>query len=208
VATRRINLLPPELAQRKRARQLLSTLGAGGIVLIVLLGIVYAIAVARLASEHHALEVQQEKNDALQAQIAQLNEIARSQVLLKQKSDLLTTLTASEVRWSTVLSDVSLVIPSDAWLTTFTGNVSTTPGTTPEGVASYGSVTMNGTTFSQDDVAKWLTRLDAVEQFTFPYLSLSQKDTIADTVVVTFNSSVQLSQDALRKNQKGAQRPV
>jgi Tfp pilus assembly protein PilN len=205
--TRRINLLPPELAQRKRARQILSSLGAGGIALILALGLVYGLQAARLASERHRLEVQEERNDELQAKIAQLAAVDRSQRLLKQRQELLASLTKSEVRWSTVLSDVSLVIPSDAWLTTFTGTVNIVADDS-EGAQVLGSITLNGVTFSHVDVAKWLTRLSSVEQFTFPYLSLSQKGTIGDTLVVNFNSSVQLSEASFRRNQRGAERDV
>ncbi len=206
--TRRINLLPPELAQRKRARQILSSLGAGGIVLVAVLGLFYGVQAARLAAERNRLEVQQEKNDALQAKIGQLAAVDRAQRELARRTDLLASLTQREIRWSTVLSDVSLVIPSDAWLTNLTGTVNATAAADDEGTTILGNIALNGVTFSHVDVAKWLTRLSSVEQFTFPYLSLSQKGELAEVLVVNFNSSVQLSDQAYRVNQRGAQRRI
>jgi len=120
-------------------------------------------------------------------------------------------LTADEVRWSVILADVSLVIPSDVWLTNFAGAVSASAGQRPEAGAAAsapGTIQLTGVTFSHLDVAKWLTRLAGLQEFANPYLSLSSKAAIATTQVVNFNSSVDLSEQAFRKNQRGAERPL
>lgn len=208
MASRRINLLPPELAQRKRARAILSSLGAGGLVLILVLGLVYGVQIGRLASERNKLEEQQQRNDALQAQITQLASVERSQRVLQQKTQILAQLTEREVLWSTVLNDISLVIPTEAWLTQFSATVAAGGGEVTEGEEVFGTITLNGMTFSHIDVAKWLTRLSSVEQFTFPYLSLSQKTESGGTPLVTFNSSVRLSEKAFRRNQPGRERKI
>ena len=79
-------------------------------------------------------------------------------------------------------------------------------GEFPCGKVALGSVQLTGITFSHLDVAKWLTRLAGVDAFTNAYLSLSSKATIGPQPVVNFNSSVQLSDQALRRNQPGAER--
>ena len=207
---RRINLLPPEREQRKRARQTTTTIVAAGIALVVLLGLVFAAEVVRLNGQKHALATQQATNSQLQSQLAQLSQYQQLEAQLQGRTVLLNTLTADEVRWSVILADVSLVIPSDTWLTNMTATETAAgtqagPGTT--GTAPpLGSIQLTGTTFSHLDVAKWLTRLSGVDAFTNAYLSLSSKSTIGATQVVTFNSSVNLSQFALRRNQPGAER--
>jgi Tfp pilus assembly protein PilN len=204
----RINLLPPELAQRRRQRQLLSMIVAAGLVLIAILALVYVIQEFRLHGVRGDLAAQRDKNASLQAEVGRLQEFDTLERTLKQKQTLLATLTQNEVRWSVLLADVSLVIPSDVWLTTFTGTVNLNPQPAAAGSAAQplGSITLNGVTFSHVDVAKWLTRLGSVDAFSFPYLSLSSKSTIGTTPVVDFNSSVQLSQEAFRRNQRGAGR--
>jgi hypothetical protein len=68
---------------------------------------------------------------------------------------------------------------------------------------------MNGTTLGHADVAKWLTRLQSVDAFLFPYLSLSAKSgEIAGVTIVNFNSSIRLGAEALRTNQRGARREL
>jgi len=209
VTTRRINLLPPERAERRRARQITTTIVAAGVALVVLLGLVYAAELVRLNGQKHALATQQTTNASLQSQVAQLSQFQQLETQLQGKTTLLSNLTQDEVRWSVILADVSLVIPSDTWLTNFTAaetasGTQSGPGAT--GTTPLGSIQLTGTTFSHLDVAKWLTRLAGVDAFTNTYLSLSSKSTIGPTNVVEFNSSVQLSDQALRRNQPGAER--
>jgi Tfp pilus assembly protein PilN len=208
--TRRINLLPPERAERRRARQITTTIVATVLALVVLLALVYVAEQVRLNGQKHALETQQATNAGLQSQVAQLSQFQQLESQLQQKTTLLGTLTQDEVRWSVILADISLVIPSDTWLTSFTATENTSSGgpTTPgtSKATALGTIQLSGTTFSHLDVAKWLTRLAGVDAFTNSYLSLSSKSTISTTSVVNFNSSVDLSNQALRRNQEGAAR--
>jgi len=210
MTTRRINLLPPERAERRRARQTTATIVAAGVVLVVLLALVFVAEVFRLNGQKHSLETQQATNADLQSQVAQLSQFQQLETQLRQKKTLLTNLTSDEVRWSVILADLSLVIPSDTWLTnltaTETANSAAPPAPGTTGAVTLGSIQLSGTTFSHLDVAKWLTRLAGVDAFTNSYLSLSSKNVIGVTNVVNFNSSVQLSDQALRRNQPGAER--
>ena len=209
MTTRRINLLPPEREERRRARQITTTIVAAGVALLVLLGLVYAAEFVRLNGRKHALETQQATNASLQSQVAQLSQFQQLETQLQGKTTLLNNLTEDEVRWSVILADVSLVIPSDTWLTNFTATVTaagTQSGPGATGATPLGTIQLTGTTFSHLDVAKWLTRLAGVDAFTNTYLSLSSKSVIGATNVVEFNSSVQISDQALRRNQPGAER--
>ncbi len=202
---RQINLLPPEIAQRRRARQITLALGAAGLGLVALLIVVFLVQTARLSSERGRLEDVQRQNSTLRRQVTSLQSFAALQETLRNKEQLLGRLTASEVRWSVLLSDVSLVIPSDVWLTNFSGSVqAAAPGTAVRaGTAQpIGTIQVSGNTFTHLDVARWLSRLAGVREFVFPYLSLSSK---AESIVA-FNSSVQLSDAALRQNQPGGRR--
>jgi Tfp pilus assembly protein PilN len=210
MATRRINLLPPEREERRRARQTTTTIVAAGVALVVLLALVFVAEIIRLNGQKNALVAQQGKNAALQGEIAQLSQFQQLDTQLQQKTTLLKNITQDEVRWSIVLADLSLVIPSDTWLTNFTATQATTSATQSGAGAqaspAIGTIQLTGTTFSHLDVAKWLTRLAGVDAFTNPYLSLSSKGVVSTTVVVNFNSTVDLSDQALRRNQAGAER--
>lgn len=206
MAAKRINLLPPELAAKRRGRQAGGAILMAGLALIALLAVIFLVQEVRLRSERGRLEAQQERNADLRAERATLAEFDRKEQLLQQKTQLLQQLTAEEVRWSVVLADISLVIPSDVWLTQFTGNVEDGGGGGEEDQPGIGGIQMAGNAFTHVDVARWLTRLSEVDSFAFPYLSLSAKSAIGEVSVVEFNSTVRLNERALRTNQRAGRR--
>lgn len=200
---RRINLLPPEIAERRRGRQRRAAMAAAGVALVALYAGVYVLQETRLRGERDRLAEQQRTNAQLRAKVAELAQFESAEAELKRKEGLVGALTKEEVRWSVLLADVSLVIPADVWLTALSGTVQ------EQGEAAtktVGQITMSGTTFTHLDVAKWLTRLATAREFFFPYISLSAKATLFAIPIVNFNSTVQLSPSALRANQKGAER--
>lgn len=209
MTTRRINLLPVELAQARRLRQRTLSLVAAGAALVGLLAVVYVFEQVRLSSARHDLDSAKAKTAALQVQVSQLADYDRIERDLKEKGALVDDLTKAEVRWSVLLADTAMVIPQEVWLTNFTANVNASSvgaKAVTTGDVVLGTIQLTGVTFTHLDVAKWLTRLGAVDGFTFPYLTLSSKGTIGLTPVVTFNSSVQLSDKAFRRNQPGGER--
>ena len=203
---RQINLLPSDIAERRRARQITLLLGAAGLALIAVLALVFIIQAARLSGQRGDLEAQERTNDRLQRQVTQLQGFAQLQQTLRTKEQLLGQLTTNEVRWSLLLNNISLVIPSDVWLTNFSGSVQPAAATPTATAGPIGTIQVSGNTFTHLDVARWLSRLSGVDEFLFPYLSLSSKSTTDTEALVDFNSSVQLSEEALRRNQPGGQR--
>ena len=204
---RQINLLPPEIAQRRRARQISVALAAAGLGLVALLILVFLVQAARLSGERGRLDEARQRNANLQREISRLQSFATLQQTLRTKEELLEQLTANEVRWSVLLNDISLVIPSDVWLDNFSGSVQApAPGSPVVAGAPIGTIQVTGNTFTHLDVARWLSRIAGVREFVFPYLSLSSKSEEAGASLVTFNSSVQLSDAALRRNQPGGKR--
>jgi len=205
---RQINLIPSEIAERRRARQITLMLGAAGLALIAVLALVFIVQAARLSGERGNLAEAERDNRRLQGQVTQLQGFAQLQQTLRTKEQLLGQLTANEVRWSLLLNNISLVIPSDVWLTNFSGSVQLAAGaTTPTPTTGpVGTIQVSGSTFTHLDVARWLSRLSGVDEFLFPYLSLSSKSASETSTLVDFNSSVQLSQESLRRNQPGGQR--
>jgi Tfp pilus assembly protein PilN len=203
---RQINLLPPEISQRRRAREITLLIGAAGLALVAVLVLVFLVQTARLAGERGKLEDARKQNAALQRQVSALQAQATLELTLKNKQQLLVQLTQNEVRWSVLLNDISLVIPTDVWLTNFSGAVQAQPGATVTGNVPIGTISLGGSTFTHLDVAKWLSRLAVVREFTFPYLTLSAKSGTGGQEIVTFNSSVELSTGALRRNQPGGDR--
>jgi Tfp pilus assembly protein PilN len=204
---RQINLLPSDIAERRRARQMTLLLAAGLFGLVAILVLVFVLQAARLSGARGDLEAQERANSRLERQVNQLQGFAQLQATLRTKEQLLGQLTVNEVRWSLLLNNISLVIPSDVWLTNFSGSVQAAAAAPGAATGPVGTIQVSGQTFTHLDVARWLSRLAGVDEFLFPYLSLSSKsDSETTQTLVDFNSSVQLDQDALRRNQPGGLR--
>jgi Tfp pilus assembly protein PilN len=211
---RQINLLPPELAEKRRARRVTRLMMLGALGMVVLLVLVYTAQLARLSSERNRLETQRTNNAQLRQEVAQLSQFARLRADLEAKQGLLTTLTVNEVRWSVILSDISRVIPTNAWLTSLTGTVQApAAGSAPQPQATpgarIGSIQVAGCTLLPPDgthleVARFLIRIGMPLTLAGPFLTLSSK--VGGLCPVQYSANVNLDAGARRANQPGAAR--
>ncbi len=210
----RINLLPREVIERRRARRTALALSGGVAGLVGMLLVFYLIQTGRLAGARGDLDDQRAQNRQLQSQVDQLSRFSQLRADLATKQQLLSALTEGEVRWSVILSDLATVIPAEVWVTNFTGSVQLASGATtgPGGRAvtpTFGQIQLSGCTLTPPDgthleVAKLLVRLGVPREFIEPYLSLSSKG--GPECPVNYNATLKLSDSALRKSQRGGER--
>jgi Tfp pilus assembly protein PilN len=207
----RMNLLPPEVRQRQKTRRQTAAVIAAGVVVLAGVGALYFLQQLRLVGVNNDLEEQRETNAGIQAQINDLRRFDELQREVEASRTMLTTLLANEILWSGVLRDVSLVIPSDVWLSGLTGDTNESAGTatpaTPAapgatGTGLVGQITFNGFSLDHRAVALWLARLDDVRGFANPWLSNAQKTDVGNSKVVQFTSSVDLSQQAVARGRR------
>ena len=205
----RMNLLPPEVRQRQRTRRQTAAVIAAGVVVLAGVGALYFLQQLRLVGVNNDLEEQRQTNAGIQAQIDDLRRFDELQREVEASRTMLSTLLANEILWSGVLRDVSLVIPSDVWLSGLTGDTSESgntqaPATTgaASGTGLVGQITFNGFSLDHRAVALWLARLDDVRGFANPWLSNAQKTDVGNSKVVQFTSSVDLSQQAVARGRR------
>jgi Tfp pilus assembly protein PilN len=203
----RINLLPPEIHQRQRARRRTFAVIAIGLILLAAIGGFYFLQVLNLSRVEEDISAQQSENAALQQQINELQDVAQLQLEIDSTRQLLSTLLSDRLLWSGILRDISLVIPGEAWLDSLTGSstdaaevgVPPTDTTTGPGAGLVGQISFSGFAFDHRDVALWLSRLEDVRGFVNPWLANSTKSPIGATEAVQFTSSVDLSEQALAR---------
>jgi Tfp pilus assembly protein PilN len=218
----RINLLPPEIYERQRVRRRTAAVIVVGLIVLAALGAFYFLQILRLNEVEDDITAQEAENAQLQAQIAELQEIDALQREIEATRTVLNALLADRVLWSGVLRDVSLVLPGQAWLSGLSGQVgapgtagttattttgttttTTTPGQAAQPGALVGQISFDGFAFTHRDVALWLSRLEDVRGFLNPWLSNSTKTDIGTQEAVQFNSSVDLSEQALARRRGG-----
>ncbi|HEV3475600.1 MAG TPA: PilN domain-containing protein [Actinomycetota bacterium] len=206
----RVNLLPPELFERQRIRRRTVLVVVFGVIVLAAVGAFYALQVIRLGEVEDDIRTQESENAALRQEIADLQDIEALQQEIRDTRDLLATLLADRVLWSGILRDISLVIPPETWLTGLSGTLGTAAPAgeetaEPVQVAGLvGQISFTGRAFDHRDVALWLSRLEDVRGFINPWLTTSTSTVIGETDAVEFNSSVDLSEQALARRTGGA----
>lgn len=212
-----VNLLPPELKQRQQVRRLTSVIVVAGVIVLALIGAFYFLQTQRLSEVEDDIAAQEQANAALQAQIAELSQFADLQAELAAKQQLVQALFLNEVSWSSVLLDISRVIPDASYLTSMTGQVSAptgspvagapvtpTPGT-PE-TTLIGAMTFQGVAGETQTISAWLTRLEQVRGWVNPWVTSAQENAPFSRVY-TFASGLDLSLEAATDRGQGGVQP-
>ncbi|MEO7803561.1 MAG: hypothetical protein ABIS18_03770 [Actinomycetota bacterium] len=208
---RRINLVPPEVLERRRQRTQTMMLGVyGGVFLIVLFGI-WLIRQGTLHNEQDRLAVAQAEVAALEIKVAALQEFAILEETVKQKRLILATAMANDIAWSRLLIELSMTIPGDSWLTSFNGVAEgAAPGAAPVvgAPARLGSLTFVAVTIDNfKGVAKWLTRLQEMKSLQTIWIPTATTADIGGREVINYGSTADLSPAAAsgRGQPKGPQ---
>jgi hypothetical protein len=172
---RAVNLLPRDETHPRFDGNRTPLLGAaGGIVLVTLAAFALAHSASKRESDKHA------EAAGVRAQIARLpnprTPTLSTSSIAQERSQRMVALSLAlqnRIPLDKVLREVGLVLPQDAWLTGFKAAAPVTtgaPGGTSGSGGSTGSstlsgdqgVTIDGATFSQDGVARVLSRLGLV----------------------------------------------
>ena len=163
---RRINLLPRTERVRTATNVPALILLVAGVVVVFGLGFGYYWLSTEKSNLENELEEKQAQLRDLQAQVAALDEYRLLAAEVSYMEEIVTGVYAGRTVMSKVLSDLSLVIPENVWLTSFSMTAGepqvplpNEPGTL---VSGTGTMTMSGYTYSFPDVAAFLVRLKLV----------------------------------------------
>jgi Tfp pilus assembly protein PilN len=191
---RAVNLLPrDERAKRTTAEQAPLYVGLGLLlVATVVLSVLFLGASASVKDKQNALGQARE-------QIALLPPLPKAQTAIeaglageqKARVSAVTSALSRRVSWDRVLREFATVLPSDVWLTSLSAHapsspasaapaVPTAPGTAPSGFV------INGYTYSQDGVARLLSRLNVLPDLTNVQLQTSSLTKVGLQDVVQF----------------------
>jgi Tfp pilus assembly protein PilN len=203
----RVNLLPPEIAEAQRLRQLQLVMGGAVVLTVVAVGGLYLHARSGVSDAQTSLDAAQAQQTTLQTKLSALSSVKQTYADVSAKQAMLGQAMGTEVRWSRTLNDLSFRIPSNVWLTGLTatetaaGDSSTAGSATstalPSATPTEGTITFSGVAFKQDDVATWLNALGREHGFSDPSFSSSTENYIGSREVDNFNTSVSLTDKIL-----------
>jgi Tfp pilus assembly protein PilN len=194
----RVNLLPPEIAEKRRARKMQVGMGAAVAVAVVGVAAGYVMAHSSVSSAKSDLADAQAETSRLQTQVAQYAGDQTLRAQLSAEQGMLSTAMANEVQWSHYLNDLTLRIPDNVWVSnvTITTGSSGTTGATA-GAGGIGQISVAGTAFTHDDVAAWLDSLAKEKGYANPYFQNSAETFIGTRRFVNFTSTAVVTSDAL-----------
>lgn len=207
-----VNLLPPELRQRQVVRRTTSIVIAAGLGLLALIGVFYFVQTQRLADAEDELAAQNGRNTQLQQDIADLQPFADLQAELEAREQMVRSLFLNEISWSSVLLDVSRVIPDASYLTNLTGQIAAAgvPGAEPADetltASLIGSISFQGVAMETGTIAAWLTRLEQVRGWVNAWVSSAQEDQ-PFSQIYTFSSGLDLTAEAATARGRGGVLP-
>ena len=193
-----VNLLPHDVLQGQRYRRLTLTVLAAGAVVLALIVAFFLLQVGKLGGVNDDIAAEQRNNQALQAQIQKDQKYEELQGQAKQAQAQLDAAYSGEVSFSGMLMDLSRVIPSDAYLTSFSATITGPPTGATAGTTTttplVGTMQMDGEAIGFDSLSVWLTRLEMVQGWVNPWMPNITADSAVPNAY-TFTTSVDLTQD-------------
>lgn len=207
----RVNLMPPEIAEAARFKQIQAGLGAAVVGALVISGLLYMHERSGVSDAKQALASAQQTNASLQVKLHSLDAVKETFAAVQARQSMLATAMGSEVRWSFILNDLSFRMPANVWLTGLSvsqtppaaavtagpSTLNSTAGAAAAPVAvPIGTITFDGVGFKHDDVAAWLDSLAKEKSFINPMFTSSIESAIGTHNVVTFGTTVTLTSDA------------
>jgi Tfp pilus assembly protein PilN len=207
-----VNLLPDEILEEARFRNVRAGLLLVVAVVIVAVGFLYWQASGQDNDAQAQLTQAQAAQTGLQAQIAKYASVPKKEAQVQLAQTQLTTAMGQEVRYSYLLNDIVLTIPNDVWLTQLTVNQKvTTPVTGPAATTTsssgtggavwtapgIGTISVQGSALSYDDVAAWLDALAKSPNYSGVYLNTAAvAPPVNATKVFNFTSQANITTHA------------
>jgi len=187
---RAVNLLPRDAPVKSfAANRGVAFGGVGGAALVT------AVLATMVLGAGGAVSEKQAELDSLHAQIAAVprpveqNTGGDAQLAVEKGARVgaLSLALNGRVAWDRVLRQVSLVLPEDVWLTTLSATAPAAAAAAAEEGASGGTgFTLVGSTYSQDGVARFLSRLSVVPDLANVRLMSSQSVLVGRRELVQF----------------------
>ena len=202
----RVNLLPPEIAQKRAFRRIQVGMGAAVVASLAVVGGLYVSAAHGVTAAQSDIEAARSQQAVLNQQIHTYAGVTAVYSAAEQARAQLSTAMGDEIRYSQLLNDLSLAIPSNIWLSSlsFTQVAPGAAPADPNAPAPLGTASFQGVGFSHDDVASWLDALGKLKTYTNPYFTNSLETTIGVRPAVNFSSTVELTPAAQSHRYKPA----
>ena len=186
----RINLLPPEILERRKSERRFGWVVVAAVVVALVLAGIWAFAFFRLQSKQDELASIQQEVQSTNAQAAQLAIFEERAAELEARRGTAQQALASRRNWSRLFSELSMVLPSDVWVETLLASeesgldISGWAVDSPSDSPDVGHKTM----------AKMLVRLADLDQLSDVWLTSSEKSDFEAQPALQYSVSASVSE--------------
>jgi Tfp pilus assembly protein PilN len=191
---RAVNLLPGDIRGTRKAPPIPVLVGVVlGVLVTLALSAAFLSASGKVADKRHTLEDKQAELAALPP-VKAAPDSSATDALNAEQAARVTALTGAlqrRVSWDRVLRELSMVLPNDVWLTNLSAKApqsaaSAAAAPTPTAGSTPTGLVLGGYTYSQEAVARLLTRLQVVPDLTNVQLQTSAITPLGKQSVVAF----------------------
>lgn len=185
----RINLLPPEILERRKAEARVGWVAFAAIVVGVVLAFAWGLGYMQLQGKEDKLASIQQQTQTTNAQADQLAVFEERATELESRRQTANLALADRRPWSTLYDELSLVLPADIWIQTMSATES--DGLQISGIAV--DAPSDSPDVGHKTIAKALVRLADLGLLTDVWLVNSTKGDFADQPVIQFQVTAQVS---------------
>ncbi|HEX8580770.1 MAG TPA: hypothetical protein VF640_00490, partial [Acidimicrobiales bacterium] len=187
--SRRISLLPPDVAASRAERRQMVGAGAALAALASLLVALWLVRGTQVGAAADEAGVEESTTRQLQATLAGMGDVADVEAQIRQRQVVVGNVLDGEIAWSRLLQEIATVLPNDVWLTSFEGTAATADAPARLDIGAMGADQASG--------ARWLMRvgeLDAIGELWLPASTREERD--GGVSVVSFQSTATLTPSA------------
>lgn len=175
-----INLLPPELIEKRLTEKRIVYLLGILIVLFLLMSFVFMVTYGKEFQENVKLSQINAENKKLEKAIAEFKIFEERKAEVQRREEILSKAMAGEIPWYKILNELSMVIPSEVCLQTLD-------------LDSIEGLKVTGYTYDYSSVAKWMVRMGEIKELNNVWVETAVKAKEQDKDVVQFSMTAELA---------------
>lgn len=192
----RIDLIPPELVEKQKARSIIVLMSIGfGLIFGVMIFLYAVIYIQKVVASNRVDLIRKEKQK-VEVATAKLKPYEERKKTFDERQEIVKTIMEDQVSWSSILNNISMIIPNDVWLYDFKadlGPILTAKEQKAVAPTASPPIQINGYALDHSAVARWLVHLSEVNQFRTVWLNSSAEKEVEENKVIDFQTSVYLT---------------
>jgi len=207
-----VNLIPDQIAAEAKVRKAKLTLGLAAGVAVVVVGGMYVMAASQVSAAQEQLDVATAHSAALASEAAKYADVPKVRADLADAQAQQVAALGTEVRWSSVLTNLGLTIPAGVSLTSMQANINgasaAVAGAAADGSSSpvvtsvlgnpgIGTIQYVGEALDDPRLATFLESLAKNPGLIDPYATQAAASTDGGPLAITFTASATINQKAL-----------